>query len=103
MVKMLKVEYDELIKRAAELEEFADKLVADFPAENPRPPCGVPFVLEVTEDIWNVIDSDRLDLADGADNLRNLAKSLSGTMKAALIGICWINQATRAFSRWSGI
>ena len=82
MVKMLKVEYDELIKRAAELEEFADKLVADFPAENPRPPCGVPFVLEVTEDIWNVIDSDRLDLADGADNLRYLAESLINAAKA---------------------
>jgi hypothetical protein len=44
----LKVELDELMKRAAELEEFADKLVADFPADNPLPPCGLPFVLEGT-------------------------------------------------------
>ena len=78
----LKVEYDELIKRAAELEEFADKLVADFPAENPFAPCGLPFVVEGTEDAWKVIDSDRNLLKEAADNLQDLAESLINAAKA---------------------
>jgi hypothetical protein len=78
----LKVELDELMKRAAELEEFADKLVADFPADNPLPPCGLPFVLEGTRDAWQVIDSDRNLLKEAADNLRDLAESLINAAKA---------------------
>ena len=79
---MLKVEYDELVKRAAELEEFADKLVADFPADNPLAPCGLPFVLEGTRDAWKVIDSDRNLLKEAADNLQDLAESLINAAKA---------------------
>jgi hypothetical protein len=79
---MLKVEYDELKKRAAELEEFADKLVADFPAENPFAPCGLPFVVEGTEAAWQVIDSDRNLLKEAGDNLRDLAESLINAAKA---------------------
>lgn len=78
----LKVELDELIKRAAEVEEFADKLVADFPADNPLPPCGVPFVLDGTRDLWAVIDSDRNCIKEAADNLRDLAESLINAAKA---------------------
>lgn len=78
----LKVELDELVKRAAELEEFADKLVADFPADNPFAPCGLPFVVEGTRDAWKVIDSDRNLLKEAADNLRDMAESLINAAKA---------------------
>ena len=78
MTQTLNVEYDELISRAQELE----KPMPPPPADNPRPPCTLPFVNDAATQLALSADSMRLYLAACEREWRRLATSLRNAAKA---------------------
>lgn len=78
MTQMLKVEYEELMKRAAELEES----IPEIPPTNPAGPCTLSFVNDAATQLALSADSMRLYLKTCEREWKALAKSLRNAAKA---------------------
>src|ERR1700743_2701676 len=78
MTQAVKVEYEELMARADELEQP----IPPMPSSNPKPPCGLSFVADAATQIGMNADTLRSTILSAQREWNTLAKSLRKAAKA---------------------